>query len=342
MLTFDVHFLNTLHEAGDAKQRVDQILDGKKHSDLIKKDEDPKKLTRTVLLDCLFHLHDALSSLLIVADGVKPLISSMGNHNFVDKQELKELLSEVLPDIVTQSINESGVLDKVGRDFETAKDAFHESRKFLSELSKSTTEIKSYADVVKKHGCASANMPNNIVDATTLQTIRKTSEEAMKHGLSSFLDKENRASNIVISGMSANNDQDLMDEVCQLISYCLKCTFQPKDIVSINKIGRQEVGDRSWPRLTLVSLRYKADAVLLHNNGKGFMVNRSTWINPDLTKAERDDLYKTRLARRANKSRSTGSITASEGKQHGDDQTRTLNDVSKNCQSPKGAMVSCS
>ena len=51
--------MNTLHEASDAKERVDQILDGKKHSDLIKKDEDPKKLTRTVLLDCLFHLHDA-------------------------------------------------------------------------------------------------------------------------------------------------------------------------------------------------------------------------------------------------------------------------------------------
>ena len=58
------------------------------------------------------------------------------------------------------------------------------------------------------------------------------------------------------------------------------------------------------PRLLLVSLKYESDAAFLHNNGYGRKVtcvnddSMHAWINPDLTRAERDAQYELRVQRR--------------------------------------------
>ena len=58
--------------------------------------------------------------------------------------------------------------------------------------------------------------------------------------------------------------------------------------------------DLKLNRLTLVTLKYKEDASITHNYGRGRKFTDCIWINPDLTKVERDALYIQRVQKQQN------------------------------------------
>ena len=72
--------------------------------------------------------------------------------------------------------------------------------------------------------------------------------------------------------------------------------LQLNDIVQCKRIGLPN-SKSGRSRLVLVIMRYKQDALKLHNWGVGTKINAKApiWINPDLTKTERDVRFRLQL-----------------------------------------------
>ena len=125
---------------------------------------------------------------------------------------------------------------------------------------------------------------------------------AIKTNLS---EKKNRRRNFIISGLAEEESEGKFvgPKVFELISP-IEPKLTERDLVLVKRIGRNDnTGEnKTKPRLVLATVKQKADAVLLHNNGKGRKItcqdNKICWINPDLTRTERKILYEKREKRR--------------------------------------------
>ena len=89
----------------------------------------------------------------------------------------------------------------------------------------------------------------------------------------------------------------------------LESKLQRNYILSAKRIGKKNEeadaennGRNARPKLLLVTLKYEADASSFHNNGFGRKLTDTIWINPDLTRQERDVQYQQRVQRRNRRS----------------------------------------
>ena len=162
---------------------------------------------------------------------------------------------------------------------------------------KETTDAvpKSYAETVKREN-----------KALLKDTVKSTSENALKETMkfvdANLAEQRKRTRNVIISGVSEAENENCGDTVFQILNQ-IDESFEKSDIANSKRIGlkRRSEGETDVdqrPRLLLVTLRYEQDALYFHNSGFGRKYGENCWLNPDLTKAERDARYKFRCEKR--------------------------------------------
>ena len=164
---------------------------------------------------------------------------------------------------------------------------------------------KTFADIVKKQ-------QNHILKETIQTTSDTALKETMKSLETNLAEKKKRGRNIIITGVVEKKNEKPFQEVLEIVQ-SLEPKMKMNDILHVKRIGSskkdESVKEGSSvkvikPRLLLVSLKYESDAAFLHNNGYGRKVtcvnddSMHAWINPDLTRAERDAQYELRVQRR--------------------------------------------
>ena len=143
---------------------------------------------------------------------------------------------------------------------------------------------KSWADTARSD-------QNKIIE----EAVQATSNVALKQSMrlldSNLTERQKRSRNIVISNVAENSEGDTLGDV---ICNKLREGLTKEDILSCNRLGKK--GEK--PRAILCVMRREDDAVFFTNNGKGRKFTGDVWVNPDLTRTERDALYEKREARR--------------------------------------------
>ena len=180
---------------------------------------------------------------------------------------------------------------------------------------KETTDAvsKSYAETVKREN-----------KALLKDTVKSTSENALKETMkfvdANLAEQRKRTRNVIISGVNEAEEQNCEDTVFNIFNR-IDGKFEKSDIANCKRIGSKKDQNENGedgasrderPRLILVTLRYEQDALYFHNSGFGRKYGENCWINPDLTKAERDARYKLRCARREKLTNAASSEAPSE------------------------------
>ena len=163
-------------------------------------------------------------------------------------------------------------------------------------LTESTIEVieNTCADIAKKHSL------NLLTEAkASSEKVIKQEFAAMEKRLTV---KEERLRNIIISGIPENRTETLKSTV---LSVCmnLEPQFQECDLLNCTRLGRPNLNNKH--RVVLARLRLHLDAQFMHQYGRGRSVELGEvgkiWINPDLSKLEREVLYKNKLKKRNKK-----------------------------------------
>ena len=185
------------------------------------------------------------------------------------QKEIKEVLPEIVKTVLTETKQCSQVLSQT------------------------------FADIVKKQ-------QNKMIDDTVKKTSNIALKESMKSLESNLAEKKRRTRNIVISGVE-EDDSTTSNEIVFNLLKPLEAKLEKKDIIKVNRIGKttgnaeaDHQQSRKRPRLLHVVLRYEADAASFHNGGFGRRISeeKNIWINPDLTRSERDICYQRRVQKR--------------------------------------------
>ena len=124
-------------------------------------------------------------------------------------------------------------------------------------------------------------------------TSNKALKESMKSLESNLAEKKRRTRNIVISGVPEQDEEDSKDLVFNMIKPLEEKLVQ-NDVLIVKRMGQNS----TKPRLLHVVLKYEIDATTFHNGGAGRKIDDRIWINPDLTRTERDILYQKHVQRR--------------------------------------------
>ena len=142
---------------------------------------------------------------------------------------------------------------------------------------------------------------NKIIEEAVQATSDVALQQSMKLLDSNLSERKKRSRNVIITNIPENSGGTSLGEViCNKIGDGLT----REDILSCNRLGKPvKPGERS--RAILCVLRKEDDAVYFSNNGKGRQFPGGVWVNPDLTRAERDVLFEKREARREKKSKKT-------------------------------------
>ena len=113
--------------------------------------------------------------------------------------------------------------------------------------------------------------------------------------------RRSRARNIVIPESKSTDTQNRIDHDKDSIAEC----GIPKDqIVKCWRAGKKETEASILARPLVVILTTPSKANEYHNYGVGQKVSHGVWINPDLTRLEREAAYKARQANRSKKRQS--------------------------------------
>ena len=160
------------------------------------------------------------------------------------------------------------------------QDALLETKLSIERLS---SHIYSNAESAKRNKVAEKLANNKILECIqeTEETFKRNIESYQSH----FAEKESRSHNIVISGIFFFGHDCLFVEVMELLHH-VNPGIQPHEMLNCKQIG----GNLSNNRLkyVLVSCRNRATVYWLHNYGSGRCVAKGLWINPDLTKVEKE------------------------------------------------------
>jgi len=158
--------------------------------------------------------------------------------------------------------------------------------------SQSTTR-SSYANIVQRSSLLSVPLRNAVVSAV----------------YSDFEEKDRRAKNIVVSGLSpssSSSDKTLIENLCHT-----EFQLNPQ-IVKCRRLGKS-IPDRVQPILVVFQTVREADFLIANakwlRQSSNPAVKNSVYINPDLTKAESLAAYQRRCRRRDSK-RSAQSVSA--------------------------------
>jgi len=112
--------------------------------------------------------------------------------------------------------------------------------------------------------------------------------------------KENSFINVIITGLPESGIGNLTDKVMDICQN-LEPKFVTKDLLSCKRLGKSS-SNQSQTRPILSNLRLHSDAQYMHRYGKGQCVFLDgigeIWINPDLSKSEREALYELRQKKR--------------------------------------------
>ena len=185
------------------------------------------------------------------------------------REEMKARMPEVIGEIVSE-----------------VKAALGESS--LKQLAKEANDtiIKSWADIAK------TEQKRVISDV-----VEKTSESAMQKSLgrisADLMEQTNRLRNCVLTQVpegSGGTDVSLAQVVGDLSSN----EVSPEDIAHCKRLGVKKTGEN---RLILVVFKREQMAAEFHNFGRGRKIG-NTWVNPDLTRTEREAKYQMRVERR--------------------------------------------
>ena len=129
------------------------------------------------------------------------------------------------------------------------------------------------------------------------EVVEKTSEVAMEKNLgrisADLTEQKNRVRNCILSEIpegSGGADTSLGQVVATLSGG----EFSTDDIAVCKRLGIKRDGQN---RLTLVVFKREQVAAEFHNFGRGRKLG-NTWVNPDLTRTEREARYQSRVERR--------------------------------------------
>ena len=204
------------------------------------------------------------------------------------KQETKVQMFKELAEMRDQLTSYSKSLDN-----------FKNGLQLQPNLEKSVEEMKkSNADIAKQHSQG------------LLKEAKVSSEKVIKKEFAAMekrrTAKEESLCNIVLSGIPENASGSLTSKVLSICTN-LEPRFLDGDLLSCRRLGKRN-SDRQHARLVLGKMRLSYDAQYFHRYGKGRCINidgmGDIWINPDLSKAEREARYKARMSRRNKKDNS--------------------------------------
>ena len=151
---------------------------------------------------------------------------------------------------------------------------------------------KSWAEV------ASGKQKQLITDVVKL-TSQAALTESMQLVDASLTEQKKRSMNVIVSGLPETGLNPSKEELADSFVGLMDGEIDKRDIMMARRLGvfsadkktqRGEVAVRN----VLITLRYEGDAVYAHNTGRGRKIvmdsqtGKAVWINPDLTKLERD------------------------------------------------------
>lgn len=128
------------------------------------------------------------------------------------------------------------------------------------------------------------------------EVVEETSKTALQKSIqlidSNLTDQKKRVRNAIMSGVSENSregEATLKDVVAEHLDGDIN------DIVTVKRLGEKKVG---VSRFILVVFKSEEAALYYHNYGRGRNVAENIWVNPDLTRTEREAMFKKRDERR--------------------------------------------
>ena len=199
------------------------------------------------------------------------------------KEEVTKQIGDCIPEIVEKVM---GGVRAALSDPEAFKDA---SQKIT----------QNWADLAKKE---QKTMINDVVE--------KTSETALKKSISlidaNLTEQRKRVRNCVISNIAEDynrgreTEASLGDVVVEVLN---EENLTLNDLVSCKRLGERKPNQN---RFVLVVFKSEQDAMYFHNYGRGRKLGQGVWVNPDLTKTERDNLWAKRQERKRRRNRNSG------------------------------------
>ena len=142
----------------------------------------------------------------------------------------------------------------------------------------------------------------NLIKQVVVASSETALQESMKAINSDLTERNKRKRNIIVSNIPENSEGHSLKVV---ICSALYDECAPEDILFCSRLGAR--GEK--PRAVLVIMRREDDAVYFTNNGRGrcyFGQTRSdnVWVNPDLTRNEREAMFQERKERNEKRNRS--------------------------------------
>ena len=190
------------------------------------------------------------------------------------KSTVKNEVKAIMPIVVEELV--AGVKSALGE---------HSVQQMVKEANEKIS--KSWADIAKTE-------QNRVMN----DVVGKTSESALKQSLSKISadlsEQKTRQRNVIILNVpeeSGGADSSLPKVVCGLTGNEL----MQDEIAYCKRLGEKKPNKT---RLILVVLKKEDCAVELHNFGRGRKLANGVWINPDLTRTERDAKFLAREKRR--------------------------------------------
>ena len=164
---------------------------------------------------------------------------------------------------------------------------------------------KTYADAIKKTELAIVKKAESTFD-NTLQKALAQNQKMILQSNNERADVEDcrrrsRARNIVISGIPESKSTDTQNRIDHDKDSIAECGIPKDQIVKCWRAGKKETEASILAKPLVVILTTPSKANEYHNYGVGQKVSHGVWINPDLTRLEREAAYKARQANRSKK-----------------------------------------
>lgn len=195
-----------------------------------------------------------------------------------EKQQLEEIVRRGIKSMVPEIV--SGVVQEI----KTTK-----IDDIVKEAGQSVT--KSWSDIAKTD---QKKLIKDVVEASSESAL----QQSMKLIDSNLTERQKRKRNMIVSNIPENSAGGNLKQVVVLaLSHELTVT----DILFCQRLGKKG----AKPRVILVVMRKEDDAVYFTNNGRGrryYLGDRDyIWVNPDLTRTEREALYKKRVDKKSSR-----------------------------------------
>ena len=202
------------------------------------------------------------------------------------KDEMKAIMPEVVEEI------KAGV--KLAFEEDSMKQIVNGAKEAIS---------KSWADIAKTEQ-----------KRVMKEVVEKTSDSALQTSLgrisADLSEQKNRSRNCVVSNIPegyGGPDSTLIEVVANFAE------LETSDIADCKRLGKKETGTN---RIILVRFKKEDVAAGFHNYGRGRHLGNNKWVNPDLTRTEREAKYRMRKEKEKKKKeeqppvRGTGGLPA--------------------------------